>query len=102
MALLDRLAAKLPVVIGEFGPRPEIDMQQLDCFKLIDYAEARSIPWIAWNFHHTCGPDLLQRTNADRCGVGMKLVPTTPWGTLIRSRLRKHSNAPKILGFAAE
>jgi hypothetical protein len=88
--LLDGPAARLPVVIGEFGPRPELDMQQHDCSKLIDYAEARQIPWIAWNFHHSCGPDLLQPTNTDRCGVDMELVPTAPWGTLIRSRLQKY------------
>lgn len=86
--LLDEPIKKLPVIIGEFGPRPAMDMQQDDCVSLIDFAEANEVPWMAWNFHHNCGPDLLQATNKDSCGVGMTLKPS-PWGKLIRNRLQQ-------------
>lgn len=87
--LLDGPSQVLPVIIGEFGPRPAMDMQMQDCVQLIDYAEQHQLPWLAWTFHHNCGPDLLQPTNKDSCGIGMALKPSAPWGTLVQRNLQK-------------
>ncbi|MEO8877752.1 MAG: hypothetical protein ABI461_19315, partial [Polyangiaceae bacterium] len=55
---------------------------------MMDLAEKLEVPYIAWNFHANCPPNLLQRfEDAGSCGVGMRLAPTPGWGTLIKERL---------------
>jgi len=59
-----------------------------DCTYLMDRAEARDIPYLAWMFHMRCPPNLLVDNSNASCGVGVPLVPT-PWGTLFKDRLAR-------------
>lgn len=90
--MVTKPAAKLPVVIGEFGPygSGSSAMTQADCTKLMDLAEANDIPHLAWTFHMRCPPNLLvdNTTSGDGCGRKMKLTPTS-WGKLLVARLAK-------------
>ena len=88
--LLVEPAQTLPVIIGEFGPS---QMTLQDCVTLMDLAEQLEVPYTAWTFHMRCPPNLLvdytnhaNYTNSG-CGVGMSLVPTTPWGQTLKNRL---------------
>ena len=83
-------SATLPVVIGEFGPYsdPWSQMTVDDCRSLIDEADTRSIPWLAWTFHMRCPPNLLVDHSNNGCGIGMSLEPTAEWGRLIQDSLR--------------
>lgn len=74
----------LPVVIGEFGPAGGSTLA--DGTALMDGAEPRNIPYLAWTFHMRCPPNLLVDNSGGGCGVGMKLEPTE-WGLLIKNRL---------------
>lgn len=81
-------AARIPIVIGEFGPSTNPAMTLADVTTMMDLAEKLEIPYVAWNFHANCPPNLLQRVNdAGGCGVAMPLVPTPDWGVLIKKRL---------------
>lgn len=74
----------LPVIIGEFGP---FEMSVDDCIILIDEAEKRDIPWLAWTFHQRCPPNLLVDYEEVGCGTNMELTPTADWGQVIYDRL---------------
>ena len=90
-ALLAGPAAKLPVVIGEFGPIDDADgisMTMEDCRRLMDFAMEEDVPFLAWTFHQNCTPNLLENTVGEACGVGMVLSPT-PWGKLLIEYLAK-------------
>jgi endoglucanase len=84
-AMLVAPAATLPVIIGEYGPAAGY-MTETDCSNLMDVAEANEIPYLAWNFHMRCPPDLLVDNSAGGCGEGMALEPTS-WGQLLIDRL---------------
>jgi hypothetical protein len=84
---------KIPVIIGEFGIS---DYQTLDEAKqLMQTAEANEVPYIAWNFHQRCPPNLLQDmggTGYDGCGFNgagtiYKWPPTTDWGQAVKDHL---------------
>jgi hypothetical protein len=79
-------SATLPVIVGEFGPSEYSN--DSDCVAVMDEAEARDIPWLAWTFHMRCDPSLLvdNTGDGDGCGFGMDLVPSQ-WGTVIKDRL---------------
>lgn len=94
-------AVTLPVIIGEFGPTGNFggaEMTDDDCKALMKRAEAISVPWLAWTFHHACPPNLIQEIGdaSDQCGGlpgGMEVKPTA-WGQIIKDRLAKAYNAP--------
>jgi hypothetical protein len=84
---------KIPVLIGEFGIS---DYQTLDEAKqLMQVAETNEIPYIAWNFHQRCPPNLLQDKGAnmsyDGCGLSgagtAYTWPITDWGQALKDRL---------------
>ena len=88
-ALLDGPAKTLPVIIGEFGPVDDVNLAHMtvgDCAYLMQRAEEREVPYLAWTFHMRCPPSLLVDKSAGACGVGMPLEPTA-WGKLVRDRL---------------
>jgi len=76
-----------PVIIGEYGPA-EGYMTLSECEKLMEEAEKRDIPYLAWTFHMRCGPNLLIENSGGGCGVDMDLQPTE-WGTLLKNQLSK-------------
>lgn len=81
--------ARLPMLIGEFGPvqRPDdLTMTLEDSERLMELAETLRIPYAAWTFHMRCPPNLLEDTAPGHCGTGMELRPT-PWGEQVRRRL---------------
>jgi endoglucanase len=89
--LLAGPAAKLPIVIGEFGPirfDDGLEMTMQDCRNLMDFAMANDISLLAWTFHQNCAPNLIVNHVGEACGVGMKLEPT-PWGELLQEYLAK-------------
>jgi Cellulase (glycosyl hydrolase family 5) len=80
-------AAKIPILIGEFGPSTNPPMSFADITTMMETAEKLEVPYIAWNFHANCPPNLLQSTSdGGSCGIGMPLVPTPDWGMLIKNR----------------
>ena len=83
-------AKKIPVIIGEFAPYDKSwgKMTEEDTIQLMDDAEKRDIPWLAWSFHMRCAPNLIQDNSGGGCGIGMELVPTD-WGNIVRDRLNK-------------
>jgi endoglucanase len=85
--LVTRPARKLPVIVGEFGPRQDQDVTMFpdDCKRLMDLAEKLDVPWIAWTFHTNCPPNLLVERK-ETCGVGAPLEPSA-WGRVVKSRL---------------
>lgn len=83
-ALFIQPARTLPVLIGEFGPFDGV--ADADLKNLMETAERLEIPYLAWNFHHKCPPNLLKDTAMAGCGIGMTLLPTA-WGTLLKDRL---------------
>lgn len=88
-ALLDGPARTLPVIIGEFGPVDDTHLAHMtmdDCSYLMQRAEEREVPYLAWTFHMRCPPSLLVDKSGGTCGVGMPLEPT-PWGKLLQARL---------------
>lgn len=85
-------SAKLPVIIGEFGPAQGY-MTESDCAALMTSAESLQIPYLAWTFHPRCPPNLLVDNSGGGCGVGMALQPTS-WGTLLKSRLAQAVTPP--------
>ena len=82
-AVFEDPSKTLPVIIGEFGPT---GMTETDCGNLMDSADARQIPYLAWTFHMRCPPNLLVDNSNNSCGVDMPLVPTS-WGELLKSQL---------------
>ena len=78
----------LPVIIGEFGPFNATwgQMTEADCYVLINKADQRWIPWLAWTFHMRCPPNLLVDHSNSGCGTGMPLEQTS-WGRLIYNAL---------------
>ena len=80
-------AAKIPILIGEFGPSTNPPMSFVDISTMMETAEKLEVPYIAWNFHSNCPPNLLQAAaDGGSCGIGMPLVPTPDWGTLVKNR----------------
>lgn len=87
--LLAGPAAKLPVIIGEFGPLnpPDgIEMTMADCESLMQFAIESDMPFLAWTFHQNCPPNLIENDVGDKCGVNMNLRPTA-WGKLLQKYL---------------
>lgn len=77
-------SATLPVIIGEFGPTDYMTLEETSL--MMDEAEKRDIPWMAWTFHQRCPPSLLVDHDGSGCGVDMALTPSE-WGTVIQDRL---------------
>jgi cellulase (glycosyl hydrolase family 5) len=86
--LIVQPAQTLPVVIGEYGPAGA--MTNTDVMALWTVAQANEVPYIAWNFHPRCAPDLLQDTASDGCGLAASTgyaFPRTAWGDLLFAHL---------------
>jgi hypothetical protein len=87
-ALLVQPGRALPILIGEYGPA--LDMTEEDVEALWALAQAEEIPYIAWNFHHRCPPNLLEDTAEDGCGLDPATgydFPRTAWGDLLHAHL---------------
>ena len=77
----------LPIIIGEYGPE---NMTNADIQALWTTAQANQVPYIAWNFHQNCPPNLLQDTASDHCGLAASTgyaFPRTPWGDMLHDHL---------------
>ena len=88
-ALIVQPAKTLPILIGEYGPAGA--MTDADIQALWTVAEANGVPYIAWNFHQRCPPNLLQDTASDGCGLDPALsyaFPRTAWGDLLYAHLQ--------------
>lgn len=85
-SLFEGPAQTLPVIIGEFGPASGMTLD--DCDALMDSAQAREIPHLAWTFHMRCPPNLLVDNSGGGCGVNMTLTPST-WGARFKARLAR-------------
>jgi hypothetical protein len=70
--------AGLPVFVGEFGPFDAMTMA--DVVSLLRFTRERGIGWAAWSFD----PDLDDPLHKL---VHSTLVPTTPYGTTVRSEM---------------
>lgn len=87
-ALVTGPAQTLPVIIGEYGPA--LAMTEADVIALWPIAQAAGIPYIAWNFHARCPPNLLADTAPDGCGLAAATgydFPRTAWGDLLHDHL---------------
>lgn len=87
-ALLVQPSLTLPIIIGEYGPAGSMTDQ--DIRTLWTVAQANEIPYLAWNFHQRCPPDLLQDTASDGCGLSASTgynFPRTAWGELLFTHL---------------
>lgn len=74
----------IPVIIGEFGPfYATVD----ECRLMMERAESREVPYLAWTFHMRCPPNLLVDYSEGGCGEDMTLEPTSDWGQAIMDRL---------------
>ena len=88
-SLVVQPAKTLPILIGEYGPAGS--MTTADIQALWTVAEANGVPYIAWNFHQRCPPNLLMDTAADGCGLDPALnyaFPRTAWGDLLFAHLQ--------------
>ncbi|MEK0083916.1 glycoside hydrolase family 5 protein [Benzoatithermus flavus] len=70
--------AGLPVFVGEFGPFDPMTMA--DVVDLLSFTRQRGIGWAAWSFDHD-DPNPLHKL------VHQSLLPTTPYGTTVRSEM---------------
>ncbi len=80
-ALIVQPSQTLPILIGEYGPAGA--MTDADVMQLWQVAQANEVPYIAWNFHQRCPPDLLADTASDGCGLDASTGyqwPRTAWG----------------------
>lgn len=87
--LITTPSASLPMIIGEYGETPE--QSDADIQQMWTVAEAAEVPYIAWNFHARCPPNLLQDTSSDGCGLAASTgynFPRTPYGDLVFDHLQ--------------
>ena len=78
----------LPIIIGEYGPA--LEMTEEDIVALWALAQDEGIPYIAWNFHMRCPPNLLEDSAEDGCGLAAATgydFPRTSWGDLLHDHL---------------
>jgi hypothetical protein len=86
--LLSEPHASLPILIGEYGPA--LAMTEDDIRALWALAQDEEIPYIGWNFHMRCPPNMLEDTAEDGCGLSAESgydFPRTAWGDLLRDHL---------------
>jgi hypothetical protein len=70
---LPELAARYPVIIGEFGAGSFTSQADVD--RLIDMAEAHGMHWVAWLFHERACPCLFadaETATPSRFGIGIR------------------------------
>jgi cellulase (glycosyl hydrolase family 5) len=87
-ALLVQPHLTLPILIGEYGPAGA--MTDADISALWALAQSQEIPYIAWNFHMRCPPNLLVDSTSDGCGLDASTgyaFPRTAWGDLLHAHL---------------
>jgi len=87
-------SAQLPMIIGEFGHHQYMTLE--DAELLMQVAEENGVPWLAWNFHQRCDPNLIQDVGGDGydgCGFeGAGTVFTwqpTEFGNLVKQGLAR-------------
>jgi hypothetical protein len=88
-ALIVQPSHTLPILIGEYGPAE--GMTTSDIQMLWTVAQANQVPYIAWNFHQRCPPNLLQDTASDGCGLSASTgyaFPRTAWGDMLFAHLQ--------------
>lgn len=88
-ALIVQPAQTLPILIGEYGPA--LAMTEVDVMQMWTVAQANEVPYIAWNFHMRCPPNLLEDTAADGCGLAASTgydFPRTAWGDLLYDHMQ--------------
>ena len=88
-SLITGPSATLPIIIGEYGEAGA--MTAADVQQMWTVAEAAEVPYIAWNFHMRCPPNLLQDTASDGCGLSATTgydFPRTPYGELVFAHLQ--------------
>jgi hypothetical protein len=82
-------SAALPIIIGEYGETPEQSIDDVEHMWTV--AEAAEVPYIAWNFHMRCPPNLLDDTTSDGCGLDASTgydFPRTPYGDVVFQHLQ--------------
>lgn len=87
--LITTPSATLPTIIGEYGEAG--DMTIADVQQMWTVAEAAEVPYIAWNFHMRCPPNLLQDTASDGCGLDASTgysFPRTSYGDVVFQHLQ--------------
>lgn len=96
-ALITQPAKTLPLILGEYGPATvggAVQMTEADVKAMWPVAQAAEVPYIAWNFHQRCPPNLLQDKGGasyDGCGLGASTGFTfarTAWGDLLFAHLQ--------------
>jgi hypothetical protein len=88
-SLITQPAKALPIIIGEYGPAGT--MTTADMQAMWTVAEQDEVPYIAWNFHQRCPPNLLQDTSPDGCGLAAATgydFPRTDYGNLLYAQLQ--------------
>jgi hypothetical protein len=80
--------AKLPTIIGEWGPDTSIGSSMAAMQQLLPVIEAARIPWAAWTFHQRCPTtcSLLVDNSAGGCGDNMTILPST-WGQYVKDAI---------------
>lgn len=82
---LERLVAgparTLPLIIGEYGPTPDMTPADVEALWLL--ADGLALPHLAWNFHGRCGPTMIEEDADDACGLSrdpQRPFARTAWG----------------------
>jgi hypothetical protein len=79
----------LPVIIGVYGDAAT--MNDSDIMQMWAVAEAHEVPYIVWNFHARCPPNLLVDNSSDGCGLSAATGyawPRTAFGDLVYAHLQ--------------
>jgi hypothetical protein len=85
---LPEVAARYPVILGEFGAGEKTS--QADTDKLVDLAEANGISWVGWIFHDRACPCMFTSASSSTATNWS----TTTYGAGIRGRLQSKYNNP--------
>lgn len=89
---LGLVAARYPVLIGEFGLGSQMTTID-DVSNLLAFAESAHVHWCAWIFHYKAPPSLLDtpkgiNINA-RSVIPTGWFPSRPYGELVQDKLRR-------------
>jgi hypothetical protein len=91
--LIVQPSRRIPLIIGEYGPAANggtVYMSEDDVRALWTTAQANEVPYLGWNFHQRCPPNMLQDTASDGCGLAASTnysFPRTSWGDLLHDHL---------------
>jgi len=88
-SLITQPSATVPMIIGEYGEAGAMTIS--DVQQMWTVAEAAEVPYIAWNFHMRCPPNLLMDTTSDGCGLDASTgydFPRTSYGDVVFTHLQ--------------